>query len=72
MQAQKVSELLGYLGYEADTEASAAFARRLFSEKSITFRAGTIDSWRREMPDDLAHEVVSRCADSMARLGYAT
>jgi hypothetical protein len=45
-------------------------AERLFSEKVITFRAGTIDSWRQDLPADLAHEIEERCADSMARLGY--
>lgn len=71
-QVQQVSAILDYLGYPADMESSAAFARGLFSEKSITFRAGAIDSWRTDLPDDLAHEVVSRCSGWMARLGYAT
>jgi hypothetical protein len=67
-QLKAVLGILDHLGYPP--ESAAPIARRLFSERSATFRSGTIDSWRRDLPDGLADEIADRCADSMVRLGY--
>ncbi|MDP3894579.1 hypothetical protein [Nocardioides sp.] len=69
-QVSEVARLVGYLGYHAGVESADAVAQRLFSEKAITFRAGSIDSWREDLPADLVEEIETRCAGSMARLGY--
>jgi sulfotransferase 6B1 len=69
-QVEKVAQIVQFLGYGDGAESATAIAERLFSEKVITFRAGTIDSWREDLPADLAREIEERCADSMARLGY--
>jgi hypothetical protein len=71
-QIEGVASVLTYLGYGSRNEPSEQIAERMFSEKSITFRAGTIDSWRADLPQDLAQEIETRCADSMRRLGYKT
>lgn len=71
-QLDRVAALLQYLGYGSEEDSSTAIAERLFSEKSITFRAGTIDSWRADLPNDLAQEIEDRCGESMSRLGYTT
>lgn len=69
-QVAQVARIVEFLGY--GDGAAHEMAERLFSENAITFRAGTIDSWRAELPADLAREIEERCAESMARLGYAT
>lgn len=68
-QLRTLTAITTYLGYELG-DASEGLASRLFSEKVITFRAGTIDSWRADLPEDLAHEIEERCAPSMKLLGY--
>jgi len=68
-QLRQVSAITEFLGYELG-DASAGMASRLFSEKVVTFRAGTIDSWRADLPGYLAHEIEERCALSMKNLGY--
>jgi sulfotransferase 6B1 len=69
-QVEQVARIVKFLGYGDGAESATAIAERLFSEKVITFRAGTIDSWRQDLPADLAREIEERCADPMARLGY--
>lgn len=69
-QVAQVAAIVEFLGYGTDAESATAVAERLFSEKAITFRAGSIDSWRTGLPDDLVTEIEERCADSMNRLGY--
>lgn len=69
-QVDEVAGVLQYLGYGADQQTSRTLAAQLFSEKAITFRTGRIDSWREELPADLAAEVERRCAVWMDRLGY--
>jgi hypothetical protein len=71
-QVDRVATILQFLGYAADPDTSRRLAARLFSEKAITFRTGRVDSWREELPPDLAAEVEERCASWMARLGYAS
>lgn len=71
-QVDHVADILQYLGYGADQQTSRRLASQLFSEKAITFRTGRIDSWRDELPADLAAEVETRCAGWMDRLGYRT
>lgn len=70
VQHAEVARILHHLGYDSSTGSAAELADRLFSEKAITFRAGTIDSWRADLPDDLAKEITTRCAVSMSQLGY--
>jgi sulfotransferase 6B1 len=69
-QVQQVTQIVKFLGYGDGVESATAVAERLFSEKVITFRAGTIDSWREDLPANLAREIEERCTDSMTRLGY--
>jgi hypothetical protein len=69
-QVDRVGTILQFLGYGDDPDTSRRLAARLFSEKAITFRTGRVDSWREELPPDLAAEVEERCADWMTRLGY--
>lgn len=69
-QISQVAAIVDYLGYGSAGQTATAVAERLFSEKAITFRAGKIDSWRQDLPDDLVREIEERCADSMKRLGY--
>ena len=70
-QVERVATILQFLGYGADPATSRRLATQLFSEKAITFRTGRVDSWREELPPDLAAEIEERCAPWMARLGYA-
>ncbi len=68
-QFAEVVRLLDYLGY-ADREVSSTdLAEQMFSERSATFRRGTIDSWRQDLPDALAERIVAECHEVMARLG---
>jgi len=67
-QLKTVLGILDHLGHSP--ESADEIARRLFSEKSATFRSGSVDSWRKDLPDGLADEIAERCADSMDRLGY--
>lgn len=69
-QFSQVAAIVDYLGYGSGGQTAMAVAERLFSEKAITFRAGTIDSWRQDLPKDLVQEIERRCANSMDRLGY--
>lgn len=69
-QVAQVAAILDYLGYGAGEGSSAAIAEQMFSEKSITFRAGRIDSWRDDLTPELVREIEDRCGDAMARLGY--
>lgn len=69
-QVGQVAAIVEFLGYGDGTASATEVAERLFSEKAITFRAGSIDSWRTELPAELAREIEERCADSMSRLGY--
>lgn len=69
-QVAQVAAIVDYLGYASAVESAADIARRMFSEKVITFRAGTIDSWRADLPADLLREIEDRCGDTMAELGY--
>jgi hypothetical protein len=71
VQVEQVGRILDHLGYRSDGESAADVARRLFSERSITFRTGRIDAWRTDLPAELSAEIEQRCGDSMARLGYA-
>lgn len=71
-QVAEVTKIVEFLGYGAAGDSAQAIAERIFSEDVITFRAGTIDSWRKELPADLVAEIETRCADWMGRLGYAT
>lgn len=64
-EVQRILDFLEVDGVRADTLADG-----LFSEKAITFRTGTIDSWRNDLSRDLLAEIESRCGDSMDRLGY--
>lgn len=66
-QLAMVSGLLEHLGYR--DIAPDELARQLFSEQAATFRKGTIDSWRDELPPELATEVEELCAPVMHRLG---
>jgi hypothetical protein len=66
-QLAMVSRLLEHLGYR--DIAPDELARQLFSEQAATFRKGTIDSWRDELPPTLAAEVEELCAPVMHRLG---
>lgn len=70
-QLNHVASMIEYLGFCSAADEVTGVAERLFSEKVITFRAGTIDSWRRDLPPDLTRQIEQRCADSMKRLGYA-
>lgn len=67
-QLTHVVRILEFLGH--GQVSAEDIVSNLFSEKSATFRAGTIDSWRQELPGELAAEIAERCADSMERLGY--
>lgn len=69
-QHAEVARILEHLGYGTTTQSATELAERLFSERAITFRAGTIDSWRADLPEDLAKEITTRCAASMTQLGY--
>lgn len=71
-QVDKVATILQFLGYGDDPVTSRRLAAQLFSEKAITFRTGRVDSWRDELPPDLAGEIEERCASWMTRLGYAS
>ena len=71
-QVAEVAKIVDFLGYGGEQESAHAIAEKLFSDKVITFRSGTIDSWRAELPPDLVSEIESRCADWMGRLGYST
>jgi hypothetical protein len=71
-QVGRVGSILQFLGYAGDPATSHRLATRLFSEKAITFRTGRVDSWRDELPPDLAAEIEERCASWMARLGYTS
>lgn len=68
LQVQEVRRILDHL--EVDGVAADAVAAGLFSEKAITFRAGTVDSWRADLTPELINEIETRCASSMDRLGY--
>jgi len=70
-QVAQVARIVDYLGYGDGLESATPVAERLFSEKVITFRAGTIDSWREDLPVDLVREIEDRCADAMDLLGFA-
>jgi hypothetical protein len=70
-QVAQVARIVDYLGYGDELESATPVAERLFSEKVITFRAGTIDSWREDLPVDLVREIEDRCADAMDLLGFA-
>ena len=48
---------------------STDLAEQMFSERSATFRRGTIDSWRQDLPEALAERIVVECHEVMARLG---
>lgn len=71
-QVAEVTKIIDFLGYGGEGESAEQIAERIFSDKVITFRTGAIDSWRKELPADLVHEIETRCADWMGRLGYPT
>lgn len=68
-QRETVGRLLDHLGYAAQGPSADELADRLFSDKSATFRKGRIDSWRDDLPAELADEVVRQCRPVMDRLG---
>lgn len=74
-QLAEVTRVLDHLGYGTQYghagEGAHDVARRMFSEHSVTFRSGRVDSWRDDLPEGLAAEIVERCAVDMSRLGYA-
>lgn len=72
-QIHEVAKVLDYLGYGTTYgagEDAESLAQRMFSEHSVTFRSGRIDSWRDDLPEALADEIVERCDADMKRLGY--
>ena len=68
VQVERVADVMRHLG--KDPGGASEVADRLFSTRAITFRSGRIDSWRDDMPAEIAAEIAERCSDSMARLGY--
>jgi hypothetical protein len=71
-QVETVARVLDHLGYSESQVSPSELAGRLFSPDAVTFRAGRIDSWRDELPTELADEIVVRCGEDMARLGFPT
>jgi hypothetical protein len=69
LQRNTVIRLLEYLGYDQGGVSAAELADRLFSAKSATFRKGRVDSWRDELPRQLADEVARLCRPHIERLG---
>lgn len=69
-QLDTVVRLLDYLGYAERGLDTGQMAQQLFSARSATFRKGRVDSWREDLPDDLAEEVVRMCRPVMDRLGF--
>lgn len=69
-QVETVARVLGHLGYRDEEVPADEMAGRLFSPDAITFRSGRVDTWRDELPGDLADEIAERCAADMQRLGY--
>jgi hypothetical protein len=70
-QEKVTHEILEYLGYAELGVATQNVASRVFSTNSATFRTGQIDSWRQELPADLAEETYDRCGSLMETWGYA-
>lgn len=69
-QHDTVVRLLDYLGYGNRGLSTEEMAQQMFSAKSATFRKGRIDSWRDDLPADLAEEVLRLCRPVMDRLGF--
>lgn len=70
-QFAEVSRMLDYLQVDLTGTSVEELAGRMFSEKVITFRAGTIDSWRKDLGPERERAVLDRCGETMTRLGYS-
>lgn len=69
-QEEVTHEILAYLGYARSDVATRDVPGRIFSTNSATFRTGQIDTWRHELPGDLAEETYDRCGTLMETWGY--
>lgn len=69
-QIAATQRILRHLGYDESQVAAADVAANVFSPNSATFRAGQIDSWREELPEDLVAEANRLCGDHLQRWGY--
>lgn len=70
-QEEVAHQILHYLGYTRSGVAARDVAGRIFSTNSATFRSGQVDTWRQELPADLAEETYDRCGTLMETWGYA-
>lgn len=64
--------IIEYLGYSDPQALSDEIVPRIFSANSATFRSGHIDSWRQELPAELADEIHERCGTHMEKWGYGS
>jgi hypothetical protein len=69
-QAETTRRIIEYLGYGGSGVESSEVTGKIFSTNSATFRAGQIETWRNELPADLAAETYERCGPLMEQWGY--
>lgn len=69
-QREAARSIVDYLGYAGPDALAAEVTARIFSPNSATFRTGQIDSWRQELPAELADEIYERCGTHMEKWGY--
>lgn len=69
-QRQVTHQIIEHLGYAEPDALTTTVREQIFSQNAATFRAGQIDSWREELPKDLAEEIYERCGIQMEKWGY--
>lgn len=69
-QEKTTHEILEYLGYARPGVVTRDVTDTMFSTNSATFRTGQIDTWRQELPADLADEIYDRCGPLTETWGY--
>lgn len=69
-QREVTHSILDYLGYSGSSAVAHDVTERIFSTTSATFRSGQIDTWREELPAELAEETYELCGTLMETWGY--
>ena len=56
---------------DASLEDVPIVAEKLFGPGKATFRKGTIDSWREELPPEMLQEIENELSDILSAWGYS-